>query len=169
MIIKLFPPSAHRGGMFIYGDASSQKEETGKEYGENFFTDIRQYLKDYNPSMRVPSKNPPVVAKGRFIDLILEREYRQIRLLIDESCEFCLNDYAYAMEDAAGGVLKKKVTNPETKIQYEEHGHGVDQLSYLICSAFSGDFAFYQNGSQNPNYETGSDRSSFSLNVRSEF
>lgn len=158
LIEKAFPPAAHKGGMFIYGDASSQKNETDKEYGENFFTDIRQYLAAYKPSMRVPSKNPPVVAKGNFIDLILEKEYRQIRLVIDEECEYCVNDYAYALEDAEGGIQKKKVTDPDTKVQYEEHGHGVDQLSYLICQAFSGDFAFYQNGSQNPTYETGIDR-----------
>lgn len=158
MIERLFPATAHKGGMFIYGDATSQKNETDKEYGENFFTDVKQYLKAYNPGMRVPSKNPPVVAKGNFIDLILEKEYRKIRLVVDEVCEICVNDYAYAMEDAEGGVQKKKVTDPDTGVQYEKHGHGVDQLSYLICFAFSGDFAFYQNGSQNPTYETGLDR-----------
>lgn len=156
LVQKLFP--GHKSGLFIYGDATSQKQETGKEYGENFFTELKQFLRIYNPSMRVPSKNPPVVAKLSFLDLILEKEYRQIRLIIDDSCEICKNDYAYAMEDAEGGILKKKVTHPETKVQYEEHGHGIDQLSYFICQAFAGDFAFYQNGSQNPSYDTGRDR-----------
>lgn len=158
MIEKLFPPAIHKGGMFIYGDATSQKQETGKEYGENFFTEIKSFLKAYNPGMRVPSINPPVVAKGAFLDMILEKEYRKIRLIFDEQCEFCVNDYAYALEDAEGGLQKKKVTDPDTKVQYEQHGHGVDQLSYLICQAFAGDFAFYQNGSQNPSYDTGTDR-----------
>lgn len=155
MIEKLFP--AHKAGVLIYGDATSQKGETGKEYGENFFTDIRAGLKKYNPGMRVPSKNPPVVAKGGFLDMILEKEYRQIRIVIDETCEISINDYAYALEDAEGGISKKKITNPDTKVQYEEHGHSIDQLSYFICQAFAGDFAYYQNGSQNPAYETGTD------------
>lgn len=167
LVQKLFP--AHKAGMFIYGDASSQKNETDKEYGENFFTDIKSFLKQYNPSMRVPSKNPPVVAKLGFLNLILEKEYRQIRILVDRECEVGIADFAYAMEDAEGGINKKKVTNPETGVQYEKHGHAIDELSYIICQAFSGDFAFYQNGSQNPSYETGQDRGAYSMGSRKEF
>jgi len=159
MVEKMFP--AHKTGMFIYGDATSQKGETGKEYGENFFTDIRAGLRKYNPAMRVPSKNPPVVAKGGFMDMILEKEYRKIRIRVDDNCEVSVNDYAYALEDAEGGISKKKVTNPDTKVQYEEHGHAIDQMTYFICQAFAGDFAFYQNGSQNPTYETGRDIGKF--------
>jgi len=159
MVEKMFP--AHKTGMFIYGDATSQKGETGKEYGENFFTDIRAGLRKYNPAMRVPSKNPPVVAKGGFMDMILEKEYRNIRIRINDDCEVSVNDYAYALEDAEGGISKKKVTNPDTKVQYEEHGHAIDQMTYFICQAFAGDFAFYQNGSQNPRYETGRDVGKF--------
>lgn len=157
LVEGLFP--GHKAGMFIYGDATSQKQETSKEYGENFFTDIRAGLKKYNPSMRVPSKNPGVVAKGKFIDLILEKEYRKIRILVDKSCKISVNDYAYAMEDAEGGVSKKKITDPETGVQYEKHGHAIDSMSYFICQAFAGDFAFYQNGSSNPSYDYGTDRS----------
>jgi hypothetical protein len=164
---RMFPN--HTTGMYVYGDASSMKNETGKEYGENFFTDIMAGLKQFNPNLRVPSKNPPVVAKGGFLNNILERDYRNLKFRVDRNCKVCVNDYAYALEDPEGGISKKKVTDPTTGISYEKHGHGIDQLSYFICYAFSSDFNAYLNGGQNPAYVYGTDRNNFSLNVRSEF
>lgn len=165
---KMFP--GHKAGLYIYGDASSMKNETDKEYGENFFTDIMAGLKEYNPSLRVPSKNPPVVSKGGFLNLILEKCYRKISLIVHRDCKFCISDYAYAMESSDGSILKKKVTDPNTGIQYEKHGHGIDQLSYFICYAFASDFNAYLNGGTNPAYVYGSDRAGgFTLGIRSEF
>jgi phage terminase large subunit len=157
-IQKLFPLPKHVGGMFIYGDASSQKQETDKEAGENFFTDIMTYLKPYNPRKRVPGKNPPVVSKGGFLNLILEKDYRGLRLEIGSDCKGSISDYAYAMEDSSGGILKKRVTDPQTGIQYEKHGHFVDALSYFICEAFIADFNYYLSGGNKPQYEVGNDR-----------
>ena len=165
-IARMFP--AHTSGMFVYGDSTSMKGETGKEYGENFFTDIIAGLHQYHPSLRVPSKNPPVVSKGGFLNLIFEKGYRNINVVIDPSCKVCISDYAYALEDSDGTILKKKVTDPDTKISYEKHGHGIDQLSYFMCQAFASDFNAYLNGGKNPAYVYGSDKG-FSLRVHDEF
>lgn len=155
-IIKKYP--GHIAGMFIYGDASSQKNETDKEYGENFFTDILEGLNQYHPSMRVPSKNPPVVAKGGFLNLILEKNYRDIQIQIDRGCQISISDYAYAMEDSEGGISKKKVTDPDTGVQYEKHGHCLDAFSYLFTELFRNDFNYYLSGGQTHVYEVGNDR-----------
>lgn len=155
-IQKLYPK--HQAGVFIYGDASSWSNDTAKDYGENFFTDIVTYLKGYNPSLRVPSKNPPVMAKGSFINLILEKRYRGLRLMIDFNCKRSIGDYAYAMEDVNGGILKKRVTDGQTGISYEKHGHHVDAMSYFLCEAFAGDFAFYLGGDKPTEYIFGHDR-----------
>lgn len=163
---KRYP--GHKSGMFIYGDATSQKNETSKEYGENFFTDLVSGLKIYRPSLRVPSKNPPVVGKGGFMNLILEKNYKNIAFRADRSCKVCIDDYAYAMEDSEGGVNKKKVTDPNTGIQYEKHGHGIDQLSYFLCQAFASEFNAYLNGGTNPAYVYGRDREN-TIGVRNEF
>jgi len=155
-IIKAFPD--HHAGMIIYGDQTSEKQDTSKEQGENFFTDILAYLKVFNPKLKLPPKNPPVMAKLGFLNLIFEKNYRNIELIIDRSCKFCIDDYAYAVEDSEGGISKKRVTDPATGISYEKHGHGIDQLSYFICEAFLADFNFYLRGGRSPVYESGNDR-----------
>jgi hypothetical protein len=156
-IVKKFYPQ-HKGGVIVYGDASSQKEETDKEPGENFFTDIMEGIKVLNPRLKVPSKNPPVASKGNFLNLIFEKTYRNITIEIDSDCKLSINDYAYAVEDEDGTILKKKVTDPNTKISYEKHGHNIDAMSYFICEAFISDFNFYLSGGVKPQYDVGNDR-----------
>ena len=149
----------HHSGMFIYGDASSQKNETDKEYGENFFTDIISYLQQYHPSMRVPSKNPPVVARAGFLNLVFEKDYRDLKIEIDRSCKTAISDFASALEDEEGGILKKRVTDPNTGVSYEKHGHAIDAFCYFMCECFMNDFNFYLNGGFTASYDVGNDRS----------
>lgn len=155
-IMQEFPN--HSSGMFIYGDATSQKQDTSKEKGENFFTDILFYLKQYNPVKRVPSKNPAVMSKGKFIDLIFEKEYRGLKLIIGPSCKGSISDYAYAIEDSNGGINKKKVTDPMTGISYEKYGHFIDALSYFMTRCFVNEYTAYLRGGAQPALETGHDR-----------
>lgn len=157
-ILKRFQ-GLHLGGVIVYGDATSWKEETAKEPGENFFTDIMEGLKPLNPRLKVPSKNPPVVSKGGFINLILEKKYRDISIEIDSECKSSINDYAYAPEDEEGGILKKRVTDPNTQISYEKYGHNIDAMSYFICECFISDFNYYLSGGVRPQYDVGNDRS----------
>jgi hypothetical protein len=144
--------------MIVYGDATSLKEETDKEPGENFFTDILEGLRVFNPKLKVPLKNPPVASKGAFINLILEKNYRDISIEIDTDCKISINDYAYAVEDEDGTILKKRITDPNTKISYEQHGHSIDAMSYFICEAFLQDFNYYLSGGVTPRYDVGTDR-----------
>jgi hypothetical protein len=148
----------HLGGVIVYGDATSWKDETAKEPGENFFTDIMEGLKPLNPRLKVPTKNPPVMSKGGFLNLILEKGYRDIVIEIDADCKKSIDDYAYAPEDADGGILKKRVTDANTGISFEKYGHNIDAMSYFICEAFLSDFNFYLAGGKNPQYDVGSDR-----------
>lgn len=146
-------------GMFIYGDATSRKSATDREAGENFFTDIIMYLERFKPSLRVPNVNPSVVSKGGFLNLVFEKDYRGIEFRIDKSCKVSINDYAYAVEDAEGGINKKKVKDPDTGISYEKWGHAIDSMSYFMCEAFIGDFNYYLSGGSTPQYFLGNDRS----------
>lgn len=148
----------HQGGVIVYGDATSLKEETDKEPGENFFTDILEGIKVLNPRLKVPLKNPPVVSKIAFLNLILEKNYRNISIEIDTECKTSINDYAYAVEDEDGTILKKRITDPQTKISYEKHGHNIDAKSYFICEAFLADFNYYLSGGVTPQYDIGNDR-----------
>jgi hypothetical protein len=156
-IVRVFYPG-HHGGVMVYGDATSLKDETDKLPGENFFTDIMSGIKVLNPRLKVPLKNPPVASKGSFLNLILEKQYRNIIFQVDSDCKKSINDYAYAVEDEDGTILKKRITDPNTKISYEKHGHNIDAMSYFICEAFINDFNYYLSGGVTHQYSVGNDR-----------
>ena len=132
-------------GVFIYGDRTSKKEDTGKEKGENFFTDIEKYLSAYKPSTRLQSVNPSIVQSAGFIN----SSYRgdtTIQILINDRCKKSLNDYQYALEDSDGTLKKTKKTNPITKVSYEEYGHCSDSKRYILTVAFANEYNIYLKG-----------------------
>jgi hypothetical protein len=149
---------SHTAGAYVYGDATSWKGESGAEYGENFFTDIIKYLAPLRPGLRVPGKNPPVMSKAGFLNLIFEKSYRDICIRIDRKCKLSIADYSHSLEDVNGGILKLRVKDPQTGITFERDGHHIDAMSYFICEAFIADFNYYLGGDWKPLYETGSER-----------
>lgn len=153
---------SHKGGLFVYGDATSQKEDTGKEKGENFFTDVIKYLKSYMPKKRVPAANPSVVQSGNFINLIFEKQnignpYQNIVFFVDTECKKSLSDYQYVLEDSDGTIKKVMVTNPATKVRYQKDGHISDALRYFFCQAFKEQYNKFRNQGINPSYDAYSD------------
>lgn len=124
-------------GLFIYGDRTSLKADTKLAKGENFFTIITKYLKDYHPTLRLQSKNPSVAQSGKFINEIYEGASASgITIGINSKCKLSVFDYTYALEDSDGTMLKSKKKNPITKVNYEEFGHASDAKRYLITTAF---------------------------------
>ena len=73
---RLYP--SHKSGLFVYGDATAQKEDTKLEKGYNFFRLIQEELKDYRPTMRISKSNPSVVMRGNWINTVLENELGEI-------------------------------------------------------------------------------------------
>lgn len=132
-------------GLFIYGDRTSLKEDTAKEKGENFFTDISKYLKDYRPTQRLQSVNPSVVQSAGFINQTYRGE-TSIEILINERCKKSIYDYQYALEDSDGTLKKTKKTHPVTKVSYEEYGHPSDAKRYFLTVAFASEYAEYLKG-----------------------
>lgn len=153
---------SHDSGLYLYGDATSQKSDTGKEKGENFFTDILFHLKKYNPVKRVPKANPNVISSGQFINFIFERQkennlYKNIEVFINEGCEKSINDYLYVLEDSDGTIKKVKVRNPLTGVSYEKDGHITDSFRYFMTKALQEEYNRYRRGGRNPTYEMESD------------
>jgi hypothetical protein len=138
-------PLLRVAGSFIYGDRTSLKEDTAKEKGENFFTDISKYLRDYRPTQRLQNVNPSVVQSGGFINACY-RGTTDVVILINEKCKKSINDYQYALEDSDGTLKKTKKTNPVTKVQYEEYGHPSDAKRYLLTVAYADDYNTYIRG-----------------------
>jgi len=137
-------------GLFVYGDRTSMKEDTKKEKGENFFTDVSMFLKNYNPSLRIQSVNPSVVQSGNFINQIYSVEYENISIVIGDNCKKSIFDYSYALEDSDGTLKKSKKTNKNTGVSYEEFGHTSDAKRYFITQAFRIEYDKYKRGGMKP-------------------
>ena len=115
------------------------KEDTAKEKGENFFTDIMGYLKDYHPTLRLQSVNPSIVQSAGFVNSIFAGRL-DIDILINERCKKSIYDYTYALEDSDGTLKKTKKTHPVTKVSYEEFGHPSDCMRYFMTINFANEY-----------------------------
>ncbi|RZJ91596.1 MAG: hypothetical protein EOO20_04745 [Chryseobacterium sp.] len=133
-------------GLFIGGDRTSIKEDTKKEKGENYFTDIMVELKDYRPVLKIQSVNPSVVQSGNFINDIYSGESASgITIGISEVCTKSIYDYQYTLEASDGTILKKTKQHPVTKVPYQEFGHASDCKRYVITHNFATEYLAFIN------------------------
>jgi PBSX family phage terminase large subunit len=146
-------PCKRCAGLFIYGDRTSWKEDTGKEKGENFFTDYVGHLKEYNPSLRLQSVNPSIFQSGAFVNKCFAGHIEGLTLTIADTCLKSIHDYTYALEDSDGTLKKSKKTNPVTKVSYEEFGHASDCLRYIVTVAFAHEYEEHLSGGKSINFK----------------
>lgn len=140
--------NGHKAGMFIYGDATSQKEDTKLEKGYNFFRLITEELAIFRPTLRVAPSNPSVKMRLDWINTNLERENYQFVLKVNKTCQKTINDLILTKEDINGGKNKEMETDPTTKVRYQKVGHFSDLLDYLLTMAFAKEYLEYQRGGQ---------------------
>jgi len=134
----------HKSGVFVYGDATSKKEDTKLEKGQNFFTLFCKYIEKLNPSIRLPMANPSIAMRGSFINEVFEVNYGGINFFIDNSCHNSINDFRFTKEAPDGTKYKTKETDVRTGIRYEKYGHTSDTFDYLITQAFSREYREFQ-------------------------
>lgn len=144
----------HKEGLFVCGDRTSNKQDVKLEKGQNFFTLAMDYLKDFRPQLRIPSKNPNVKSRGEFINEIFDGKHPDINIWIDENCTESIEDYNSVQEDSDGTKLKRKVRDKDTKISYEEHGHTSDANDYAIIEILKTEYLSYISGSKTHEYKT---------------
>jgi len=147
--------NTHTSGMFVYGDATAQKEDTKLEKGHNFYKIILDYLAQFRPVSRVLKSNPSVVMRGNWINTVLEKQLGGVRVVIGEHCRLAINDLILLKEAADGTKNKEMDTDPKTKVRYQKYGHFTDLFDYVMCSAFSHEFALYQSNNFIGNVATG--------------
>jgi hypothetical protein len=136
----------HNAGLFVYGDATSKKQDTKLEKGTNFYTLIQAYLEEFKPQLRLNNINPSVVMSKLFLDAIYNNQY-DFRIMIDSNkCKKSIYDYQYALENAEGGIDKRMVTNKLTGIRYQEFGHLVDAKKYLVTYLFKSEYQIFIQG-----------------------
>ena len=150
-IQNLYP--AHTAGMFIYGDATSQKDDVKQEKGHDLFRLIMNELDFYKPQRRVPNSNDSVVMRANFMNALLIGDPRAsgVSLLIDSKCTEAINDFYQTKEDADGRKDKKTVKDKITGVSYQPHGHIGDLTEYMICYAFNYEYDLFKNGGK-PSY-----------------
>lgn len=144
----------HNSGMFIYGDATANKQDTKLEKGYNFYSLVMQYLKEFNPSNRVQRSNPSVVMRGNWINTIFETSLDNINIIIGDNCTKMITDLISLKEAPDGSKLKEMATDPVTKSRFQKVGHFSDLFDYIICTAFNEYYLKYVNKSKPLVYKT---------------
>jgi hypothetical protein len=145
----------HQSGLFVYGDATANKQDTKMENGYNFYRLIQDYLKQYKPQMRVLQSNPSVVMRGNWINTVLEKNINNLYFVIGENCKITINDFVLVKENSDGTKLKETETDPKTGIRYQTVGHFTDLFDYITCAAFANEFLTYQKGGTNYTFSIG--------------
>lgn len=136
----------HESGLVVYGDATSKKDDAKLERGYNFYNLVRDHLKDYHPSFKVPAANPSVMMRALFINEVFRGNIPGVDIKIGAECHKTIEDFKYIKEAPDGTKLKEKVMDPVTKVRYEPYGHATDSAEYLICEYFKKEFKAWQRG-----------------------
>ena len=111
----------HQSGLFIYGDSTGKQQETAQKAGVNNFTILMSELKQYQPIMRIPSKNASVKMRGNFINKIFSDKYQDLELQISDKCTSTINDLIFVKETPDGG--KAKIMHTVNGVKQEKVGH----------------------------------------------
>ncbi len=138
----------HNAGMFIYGDATSRKDDVKQEKGVDLFRLLENGLQMFKPHRRVAASNPSVRARGDFFNDLLAGNPKAggIEFIIDEHCSEAINDFYMTKEASDGGKDKREITDKATKERYQPHGHITDLTDYMLCYAFKADYETWQRG-----------------------
>ncbi len=136
----------HIAGLFVYGDATSRKADTKLEKGHNFYSLVKQGLRQFRPIERVPMSNPSVVMAGLFMNDIFRDHFAEINIAIDFKCKNTIDDLKYVKQAPDGTKLKEKTKDPRTGVSYEQYGHTSDALTYFVCRYFNNEFIQFQRG-----------------------
>lgn len=135
----------HNGGLIITGDASSRKQDVKIERGANFFTLIRGYLEDFNPTIRVMKKNENVYMRILFANLLFTKG----EILIGPKAKSMSTDLQSVTWDKTGAgkdksYATKRLANGET-MRYQKWGHGSDCLDYAIQLIYKKEYYQFKN------------------------
>ena len=137
---------SNKHGLFVYGDATSKKQDTKLQKGQNFYLLIRGYLSKLKPIFRVPKANPSVLMSRNFVNDLLAGEIDGVSFGVDAKCRNSINDYQYCTEDEEGKVNKKLIKDKVTGTHYQEFGHATDCLRYILTVMFMEKYKKFQRG-----------------------
>lgn len=143
----------HKGKVFIYGDATSQKADAKLAKSENFFSLILTDLREFVVEKRVPKANPPVSIRGAFLNRCFLND-SPVKIRINKPLQEVVNEMANVKQDKEGHKLKKIVT--ENGRSFQRWGHISDTMDYFICEYFKEEYRHEMLG-YDRNIDTGND------------
>lgn len=137
--------------VYIYGDPTTRQRNTIDDNKKSFLDKFcDQIQKKYSVQKRMFRKAPPVASTGEFINEIYLNNIFGLNIMINEECKNSIGDYIDTKEDKDGGVLKKRITDPDTGISYEKNGHLSDTKRYFIVKCFYTEYTKFVNKLSNP-------------------
>lgn len=132
--------------LYIYGDATSKKQDVKLAKGKNFFTLIENDLLAYNYNIvtRVNASNPNVEVRLNWLNKVFSESLDGIEITIGEDCLKTIADYNYLKIASDGTKHKEKVKHPVTKVSYEKYGHNTDANDYFYTYYYAESFDRYR-------------------------
>jgi len=133
--------------VFLYGDRSTKARNNIDDNKRSFFEIMDENIKKNGFITRDCMDNaaPPVASIADFVNAILNGEINGLTVEIGENCKTAIGDFIETKTDKDGTMLKKRVTDPRTKVSYEPNGHFVDLFKDMIYQAFRKEYAKYLN------------------------
>lgn len=147
---------SYQNPVYLYGDPSANAKSTVDENNKSFFDKFTEELEKegFKVINRVAKSAPEVALSGAFINEIYETNYQGYSITINTKCRVSIEDYTMAKEDDTGKILKKRKTDPETKISYEKYGHYSDAKRYFIVRVLEPVFNQYKARFKKPSITT---------------
>lgn len=136
----------HEGGFFIYGDATSRKEDTKVERGKDFFVFAKEYLEYFKPRLRVGKSNPNAFARGNFINAVFGSNYDGHCITISSVCKHVIADLLHTAENPDGNGKQKPKETVDGVRGVQRWGHFSDSLDYVLCEVWMSVYLRFKNG-----------------------
>lgn len=134
--------------IYMYGDPTTKNSNNIDDDKKTFYDLFTESLRKegYSISDYLSRSNTSVSAMGDFVNAVLDNCIENITIEIGENCTESIGDYIETKKDKDGSILKKRETDPVTKISYEKHGHFTDTFKDFICQAFRSEFHEHKKG-----------------------
>ena len=131
----------------IYGDRSTKARNNIDDDKRSFYEIFTENIVKSGHKIEdcMLSAAPPVASIADFVNAIFAGEIDGLEIQIGEHCKTSINDYIETKTDKDGTMLKKRITDPITKVSYEPNGHLVDTLKDFIVSCFNKEYKEFLN------------------------
>lgn len=135
--------------IMLYGDSTANNKSTVDENNKSFFDKFRDELRHSGWVLQdhIGKTNPRVGLSGDFLNDIFEGKETADgwKIIINKTCAESIEDYTMSKLAKNGGIDKKMITDKETGVTYQQRGHMLDCMKYMVCKVLSDTFEKFGN------------------------